>query len=287
MFGFVNGKGVNGELFARIALLSTLFFFGADPVQAQAFEVLIAPTRVVFDNTGRTKEVVIVNRSAETETYDIDFENKRFNEDGEATTVNEAIDGEKFADGMLKLSAHTITIAPGESQVVRVLLRKAAGLEAGEYRTHLVVRGQPKEDAPIVTGGDTQGVSVKLIPIYGLSIPVLVRQGSLSSAVSITQAMLSNPAQDGTGRLELVLSRSGDRSAFVDISLKGPDNAKGIAPLVVLKGLSIYAPLSQRRVQVQLSADQLLKVRGGGYSLKWQEVDALNQPVGTAGERPL
>jgi P pilus assembly chaperone PapD len=287
MFGFVNGNAFMRRQSVKLVWFSILILVGAEAAQAQAFEVLIAPTRVVFDGTARTKEVVIVNRSAEPEIYDIGFENKRFNEEGEATTVTEANTGEKFADNMLKVSSHTITVAPGESQVVRILLRKLPGLETGEYRTHLVVRGQPKEDAPIVTGGDAQGVSVKLIPIYGLSIPILVRQGSLASSVAVTEVKLSPPAENGTGRLELYLTRTGDRSAFVDISLYSLALPKGAAPTVALKGLSIYAPLSQRHVQVQLSAEQMSKLRVGGNLLKWQEVDALSQPIGPAGERPL
>ena len=237
---------------------------------------------MVFNGKTKSQEVVVVNRGNTVETYDIGIENKRFDDQGEGKTVTEAQAGENFADSMLRLSAHEITVNPGESQVVRILLRKSPDLKDGEYRSHLVVRGQPKEDAPIVSGGDDKGVSVKLIPIYGLSIPVIVQQGELSDQLDVKDIKVVSAA--ASNQLELTIARLGTRSAFLDVSIYGSGQKSGEA-IAVLKGLSIYAPLNERHVRVRLTPDQMAKLGHAPNRVIWQELDALNQPIGKPEER--
>jgi P pilus assembly chaperone PapD len=251
----------------------------SQPIMAQGLDMLVAPTRIIFDSNARSKEIVLVNRGTKTQTYNLTLENKRFSTDGEAKTVTEALGDEKFADEYVRLSAREVTLAAGESQIIRVLLRKPSDLADGEYRSHLVVRGQPDEDNALATGQPAEGVAIKLIPIYGLSLPLIIRQGALEGQISVQNAKLMPLNADGSGNIEIILNREGSRSNFVNLSVWPDATTKG-TPIVFLQGLSVYAPLKERRIIVQLSQAQLAQIKGHELNITSQEVDVANQPLG-------
>ena len=72
-----------------------------------------------------------------------------------------------------------------------------------------------------------KGVSFELIPIYGVTIPVVVRMGNLSAKVGITNVAMAK--SNGKPAVSLDLTRAGDRSVFGDIRVfkqfKGCSNA--------------------------------------------------------------
>src|SRR3546814_14118534 len=76
------------------------------------------------------------------------------------------------------------------------------------------------------------GVSIALTPIYGITIPVIVRVGDLGAAAAIGEAWVSEDA-DGPA-FNFDLSRTGDRSVYGDLEVTRPGVA---APLLVAREL--------------------------------------------------
>ena len=254
---------------------------------AQAQEFLIAPTRAVFDGGATTQEITVMNRGSETRTYRVQLENRRLEPDGRYIVATDVTPGDKFASGFVRLSTHQLTLGPLESGTIRLVLRKPGGTPKGEYRSHLIVRESPTlDDAEpgLDVGG---GLSIRMTPVLGISIPVIVHQGDLSARVEVTNATRAADAR--TPDLENVtvtLEANGDRSEFVDLRLLG-QSGRHSQSYFEMRGVSVYWPNNRRTVTLSLTAQQTARLREGTTRLQWQTVDPNGQPIGPASERPI
>lgn len=218
--------------------------------QGGAGDLLIAPTRVVLEGRMRAGEIILSSRASKDATYRISLTHLRMKEDGSYEEISEqdAKNSIKTADDLLRYSPRQVTLKPGESQVVKVMLRKPEGLADGEYTSHMLFRAVPDDLATgeNVEAQTTQGdqISIKLIPVYGVSIPVLVRVGE--TAMQSSLALHARSADSVT----LVVGRNGTRSVYGDITITQgkPDNVVGI-----LKGVSVLSYLSKRQVTIPLT----------------------------------
>jgi hypothetical protein len=100
------------------------------------------------------------------------------------------------------------------------------------------------------------GVSIKLTPIYGITIPVFVRKGRLEAQASIAGARVVRFGDQAF--LEVELGRTGQRSVYGELIGKGPRGEV----LFSMRGIAVYAEVNRRKVLIPLSAEQLAKVKG-------------------------
>lgn len=245
-----------GLLSFAAALATSLI---ANPTHAQG-DLLVAPTRVVINGAGNT-EVVLSNIGEKPATYRISLELRRMDESGDFADVAEAAasDAERAALEMVRFAPRRVTLLPGQPQAVRLSVRPPEGLPDGEYRVHMGFRAIPTDTTP--DGGadpdDTaSGVSIKLTPIYGITIPVFLRKGRLEAQAGIAEAKLAR--MGGRDFLEVTMSRTGNRSVYGELIGK---TARGEV-LFSMRGIAIYPEVNRRLVHVPLSAEQLAKAKG-------------------------
>ena len=100
--------------------------------------LLVTPSRVVFEDRTRTAQVTLVNKGSETATYRISFIRQNMTEDGKFVPAEKDESG-LYSDTMVRYSPRQITLSPGQSQVVRLMLRKPKNLPDGEYRSHMLL----------------------------------------------------------------------------------------------------------------------------------------------------
>ncbi len=245
----------------RIAALSAAVLAALTPTAGQAAgDLLVAPTRIVFDGP-RGAEVVLNNIGSETATYRISLELKRMREDGslEEIAPENATPAEQAMLDMLVYSPRRVTLPPNQPQTIRLGVRPPAGLPDGEYRAHLLFRAvRDPVPAAVDPGAPAPtGVSISLTPIYGVTIPIIVRQGVLSAT-----ALLSNPRLESGGgehALRFDLARTGNRSVYGEVIVERPGAAE---PLLRARGIAIYAERESRIVTLPLSAEQAQAFRG-------------------------
>ena len=235
----------------------------AAPASAQG-DLLIAPTRVIV-SSGGSSEVVLSNIGNAPATYRISLELRRMEVDGDFKEITEAeaSPAEKAALEMVRHAPRRITLLPGQPQSVRISARPPAELPEGEYRVHMSFRAVPAVATPEDAAKEAQqaaaaggGLTIKLTPVYGITIPVFVRKGKLDA-----QAALANPhlVQNEYGAyLELDMTRTGQRSVYGELIGK---SARGEV-LFNMRGVAIYTELAKRSVRVPIGADQLAKLRG-------------------------
>lgn len=239
------------------------------PALAQG-DLLVAPTRIVLDGR-RSAEVVLNNIGSTTATYRITLEIKRMTPDGRLETVApEALnDAERAMQEMLVFSPRRVTLPPNQPQVIRISARLPEGLADGEYRGHLLFRAIP--DARPATGGGvevaTGGVAISLVPIYGVTIPVIVRRGQLSATAALA---LPRIVEDVPGRpvFQLDISRSGNRSLYGEILVTVPGQAM---PVIVARGVGVYTELTQRTLNLAITPEQAALLRGQAVTVRYIE----------------
>jgi len=245
------------------------------PTLAHA-DLMLYPTRVVMTGTQRGAQVEIINRGTGPETYRINIVNRRMSETGEIVEAAEAGPGEQFADTMLVYTPRQVTLQPGESQTVRVSVRRPAGLADGEYRSHLqfdrVADAAGAADLESVGRPEAGQVAIVLQALIGASIPVIVRQGQTSATVSLGNLELIPAQGDAKPLLAFTFNRQGNQSVYGDV-LATYVPAAGGKPVEVGKvnGVAVYVPNATRTARIPLSLPEGVALKGGSIKLTFSE----------------
>jgi hypothetical protein len=229
-------------------------------------DLLVAPTRIVLDS-GRGTEVILNNIGTNTATYRISLELRRMMKDGSFEDVDpaKANDVEQKALSMISYAPRRVVLAPNQPQSIRIGLRPPAGLPDGEYRAHMLFRGIP-EAKPVTAPTDPKSVSISLTPIYGVTIPVIVRRGTLKAAATLTDAKIVK--DDGKPALSLAISRNGTRSTYGRIRVLKPGVSK---PVLEVRGVAVYPELQQRTLSLVLSPEIAAQLAGQQATIQYLE----------------
>jgi len=219
------------------------------PSQGGFGDLLVAPTRIVLDGR-KGAEVILNNVGEEPATYRISVEFRRMTEAGTLEDVATPNERDKLAEEMIVYAPRRVTLAPREPQVIRIAARPSAGLPDGEYRVHMLFRAIPPA-TPVVAapapGSQPKGISFALIPVYGVTIPVIVRLGNLQVKSTIENAQLET--ENGKRIVALDVTRNGDRSTFGEVRVL---KAGVKDPIALQSAVAVYTEVGKRRVHVPL-----------------------------------
>ncbi len=223
-----------------------------------AGDLLIAPTRIVLDGR-RGTEVILNNIGNEEATYRITLELRRMNDEGRLEDVDTARANpkEKAALEVIRYAPRRVTLPPNQPQSIRIGLQPMDLLPDGEYRAHMLFRAIPKAPAAGTAQEAGGGVKIQLIPIYGISIPVIVRKGNLEATAALTNVRVGRDNEGQT--LEFDMSRKGDKSVFGEIHVTKPGLSE---PIAVAKGIAIYPEIASRGVSLPLAPEIAAKLHG-------------------------
>ncbi len=263
-------KSLLSVLFVVVATLGNgKFALAADtPASAGSSiqDLLITPTRLVFEGEMRTAELALVNRSEKVHTYAISFVQCRMSETGEIKeidTTTPADPQEHFADPFVRFTPRRVILEPRQVQMVRMMLRKPADLAEGEYRSHLSFRLIPSAEDAVKPDSVSRGIQIKLIPIYGVTIPVIVRHGSLKATTR-----LSGLRYDSKG-LHLTIERDGSRSTYADLMVQWKSKGSKAVTVGAMNGVAVYTPNPKRNVLLALSPPKGIELSGGELIVRY------------------
>ncbi|MDB5791887.1 MAG: molecular chaperone [Massilia sp.] len=236
-------------------------------------ELMLHPTRIVFDKNTRAAQVELINNGSKPASYRIALVNRRMTEAGQFEAADVARDGERFADAMLRYSPRQITLQPGTAQTVRVMLRKPSELADGEYRSHLQFDKLPEVEgkASIETqGAQATRIGVVMNALVGASVPVIVRHGNADASVTLTGLALG---KDEALRAQLALQfeREGSRSVYGDVSVTfTPKNGKPHS-LAQVGGIAVYTPNRVRKATLPLQVPAGVTLAGGVLEVSYRD----------------
>jgi len=254
-FGCISGippfKGLKGVLF--LIILAAFVSLDSGNLKAQG-NLLITPRRVVFEGNKRTEDLNLANTGQDTATYNVSLVEYRMKDDGSFEQITEPDPGQNFADKYIRFFPRTVTLAPNEAQVVKMQLFRTAELPAGEYRSHIYFRAVPKQTALGEEDKmrDTTTLSVKLVPIFGITIPVIIRVGESNTKVTLSDLSFEI-VNDTLPRFTLTFNRSGNMSVYGDIQVNhiAPDGKSTTVGMI--RGIAVYTPNPIRRVKLDLN----------------------------------
>ncbi len=237
-----------------LIVLSVLVVFFIVPFETLAQGgLLITPRRVVFDGGKRVQQLNLANTGADTATFSISFVQYRMKEDGNFEEITEPDSLQRFADKNLRLFPRTVTLAPREAQLVKLQLRNYNKLDDGECRSHLYFRTVKNTKAlgenEVV---DTTSLSVRLVPIFGISIPVIIRKGENTTEVNLTD--LSFEMQNDTiPKISMRFNRQGNMSVYGDIVVEYTSADNVSVQVGIVRGLAVYTPNLTRHFSFELN----------------------------------
>ncbi|MDQ3288525.1 MAG: molecular chaperone [Pseudomonadota bacterium] len=236
-------------------------------------QLMVHPTRIVLENDERSAQLEIINNSDKPTVYRISLVNRRMDEVGGFSPIEAALPGEQFVDGMVRYSPRRVALAPGASQIVRVMARKPADLASGEYRSHLLFAEQDDPAARSAAAGSSNGeIGVSLTALVGVSIPVIVRHGATAATVALGQLALELSAAGGIPMLSLEMSRTGNRSVHGDLAVDFVPAGGGAAVTVGRAGgVAVYTPNLLRLARLPLVFPPGASVKGGTLRVSYRE----------------
>jgi len=263
---FVHPKSKIGLFVSGLLFLSVIFTSGA---LAQG-NLLITPRRVVFDGAKRVMELNLANTGQDTAKYNVSMIQYRMKEDGSFEEITQPDPGQNFADKNIRFFPRTVTLGPSEAQVVKMQVVNTDKLAPGEYRSHVYFRAVPNqvalgEEAALK---DSTTVSVKLIPIFGITIPVIIRVGESTTKVSLADLKMEM-VNDTTNRLGITFNRTGNMSVYGDLKVMHVSPA-GIGTQVgIVNGIAVYTPNSVRRFRMDLDKKAKVDYRTGSLMVTY------------------
>lgn len=273
-----------GFLFSAIVLLTIISSASA---VAQG-NLLITPRRVVFEGNKRTQDLNLANTGVDSAKYNVSIVQYKMNEDGSFKEITEPEEGQRFADPYLRFFPRTVTLGPNEAQVVKMQLIKTNQLQPGEYRSHVYFRAVPKESAlgTEEIKQDTTSIGVKLTPIFGITIPVIIHVGESDTKVNLTDLKVET-LNDTLPRLQFAFNRTGNMSVYGDIKVEHVSPTTVVTPVGIVRGVAVYTPNAIRRFQMDLDTRAKVDYHSGRIKVTYSTQSDAKPEVIAVGELPL
>lgn len=225
------------------------FLVPPSAAEAGVGDLLVAPTRIVLDGR-KGAEIILNNIGDEPATYRVSVEFRRMTENGDIVDVTTPSALDKSAEDMIVYAPRKVSLAPHQPQAIRIAARPAQGLPDGEYRVHLLFRAIPPATPVVQTAEKPKGVQFKLTPVYGVTIPVIVRLGNLQATAGIADVRLEK--KEGGDAIGLELMRKGSRSTYGEIRVL---KAGVKDPIAIQRGVAVYTEVGKRHVSVPIQQD--------------------------------
>lgn len=218
-------------------------------------DVSIYPTRVLVEGRERSAEVMLRNTGTGVGRYRISFTEMEMNENGDLQNREKKAGDQSLSD-WVRFSPRSVELAPGEMQIVRLHVRKPAGLKDGEYRSHLVFQAIPPAETPAALDKDgSDKVSIRVSTLMAISIPIIVRHGQTEGRVKLSDLRFWRPdVPEMADVLSLKMHREGNRSLVGDFEIlveQGGKLKKG-TQLWEQLGVTLYDQRPFRHVHMPL-----------------------------------
>jgi P pilus assembly chaperone PapD len=238
------------SLFFPVWIILSVFPFCG--VKAQG-NLVIIPRRVVFEGSVKTQDITLANGGTDSAKYNISIVQMRMKEDGSFEAIKAPDSGQNFADQYLRFYPRTVTLAPRESQLVKIQVIKSEKMNAGEYRSHIYFRAVPKskplgENEP---PQDTSSFSASLSAVFGITIPVIIRVGESTGKVNLSDLSVEK-VNDTLTKCKMKFNRTGNTSVYGDIAIDYISPLGKVTQVAIVRGMAVYTPNSIRRFDCKL-----------------------------------
>ena len=231
-------------------LLIAMFLIIPHLAYAQTANIMMLPTRIYLENNKRSETIILKNVGDAPGDYTVDLVDMKMTEDGAVVDYDHGEHPQYSAIPYLRIAPKSMTLKPGESQTVRIIVRKPEDLEDGEYRAHVrVFRAHQNTTAPNVLAKEPQ---ITVRTNLAVTVPVIMRTGKTSLTMTIDAPKLSYDDKIGPPNLDIDLTREGNRSSMGDFTVTCSQNGGAPRKIKFFPGVAVYRPLNRRHVSIPL-----------------------------------
>lgn len=233
------------------------------------------PKRFVFEGNRRTQELNLGNSTNDSSQYIISVVEMRMREDGSFEEVKSLDSGQLGATGHIRVFPRYVVLGPNEAQTVKVQLVNRNKMAEGEFRSHIMIKAAPKKKPDykklekMVTN-----LSVKLTPVFAITIPVIIRVGNYDARLNFSDVSFEllppeNTGKTGIPRLYGTLNRTGKMSVYGNLSIDHVNNEGLVTHVGIAKGIAVYAPNAKRQFVIDLADNLDVDYKKGKLQLSY------------------
>ncbi len=254
-------KKANMFKYVSLIMLTLTLLLQSVASYAEGAILFVSPHRVVIEPKERTDVVSIANQSDRERKYEMIAVDQVMNENG----VTQRKDTFQYsAKRMLRFVPQRVTLKPGERQIVRIMARRPADLDDGDYHSHLLFREVPNKDetaelagkqsdVQVKTGAAAKTLSFNIGTYFGVAIPIIVQKGEIESGIEMGQIEVA-PRSDGKvlfASVPFIRSGNSEASGFLKVYIQ---DASGEAISSQVVWVRVYREVDQivRKVNVKL-----------------------------------
>ena len=247
---------------SKTRILLLLATISLVPALAKAAAVLfIYPTLIVFEGNQRSAAITITNRGDETGTFEMSWTDMTMTPEGGLIKH----DGEApwSVQNYVRYSPRRVTLAPAESQVIRVAVRRGLDIPEGEYYSHFRVLTLNSEDltAPVSEADeDATASSIVIEARSAVAIPIVWRNSAASPDASIEAVQIDSAAN----KISVDVRRHGRLSVrgYLHVFEKSADGGRNALAEPV--PLVIYPSIDARTMDIELNDGVIAANLSGG-----------------------
>lgn len=227
----------------------------------------ISPRRVVLDRAHRTATVTVFNQGSGPGSFRISLVDRVMLPDGQILATSESathpqmqpqLDRLRSAAQMVRVAPSRVTLAPGQSQTIKLQLVAPPENPSGEYRTHLTVATIPPPTSGITAesaaAGNANALSFQITAVFGISIPAIVRFSEVDAQAKLENVHLeSGTSSTGARQAVLVFDivRAGASSLFGNIEVRPVGKKSEL--IGVARGVGVYPEIDRRTLRLVLA----------------------------------
>ncbi len=239
------------HLIRPILLLLALMSLVPAPARADA-SLFIYPTFVVFEGNQRSAEITLTNRGDQTGTFETSWSNMTMTPEGGLMKY----EGQApwSVQSYVRYSPRRVTLAPAESQIVKIALRRGQDVPEGEYYSHFRVLALNSQDSSAEQADADEPAAVSGVTIKArtaIAIPIIWRNSRATSSASIESVRIDRDAN----RLTVTVRRHGQLSVrgYLHLFETAPDGTR--SSLAEPVPLIIYPSIEARTIAIAVKDD--------------------------------
>jgi len=261
------------KLLALAAVAAASLLIPHHAARAQG-SLMVNPKRVTLDARNRNGNITLFNSGDDSASYVISLLHYAMREDGSFYEIPDSIHtyAATYCDSVIRYFPLEVMLPPHESQAIHVRFMKPMDMKPGEYRSHMYFRAIEKAVAIEQKAVDTSQhtISLSLHPIFGISIPIIVRYNTSPDTVTLDSGFVSPVDTGGNGTVTALLNRRGDESCYGSLRVLFKDKGGDEKEVGIVKGIAVYVPLAARRVEVAYKMPKGVDPASGTFRLEYQ-----------------
>ncbi len=207
--------------------------------------LLIHPTMVMFEGNVRSATINVINRGDGDGVFEINWIDYAMTPEGGLLKTDGLADWS--IQPYVRYSPRRISLAPGETQIVKIAIRRQNDLAEGEYYSHFRVLTINPNEAELGEDSETL-TSVQVTARTATAIPIIWRNSDEEPAADIESVEFNAIS----GQLQVAVKRKGKISVRGFLHILGETEGGVETELADPTHFVIYANLDERTAKIAL-----------------------------------